>query len=212
MDTRGSGCNESYSTSIFVNGVEIDYPKKEFGCSGDSILFSVTSNMPEPLSYQWSLDGHINILSTDPSFQYTFDNRKHILYCIVTSPTCAIGKTITVTGMDCLPCEIKCITQTALVPAGEFTYLIDNEGKSYQIDGKIVTSCITNVQENKLAGKAIYKAIKNALKCRAKTLTVGVFAKQAGLNCISVVINNSPIIFKQIKVGNVKYNFNTSRC
>lgn len=212
METRGGGCLEVYETKLYTNGVEISYPKKEFGCSGDVITFSVTSNMPEPLTYLWSLDGLTNVLGTNPTLHYTFDNTKHTLYCVVTSTNCAIGKTITVTGMDCVACATECVTQTAIVPEGELVSLIDFSGKVYKIDGKIVTSCLTSTKENKLASKAILRTIVNALKCKAKTLTANVYANQVPPSCISVVINNSPIKFKQIKVGSQTYGFNTSKC
>lgn len=216
-DTRSSRCSETDQIVVYADGIAMPEgtARVDYGCKGDTRIFSVVTTLVGPLTYKWSLDGITppkELLGSDSSYGYTYDENTHRLYVRVEGATCSVQSTISVRGKICKDCVEQCALVTGNVPAGEIHYLIDNKGVKYPVEGSVVTECRKSSKANTKAAIAIKRAILQAAKCKVPNLTVGVFYNQANDTCISINISHSPISFSSIQIGRENYLLNMSKC
>ena len=203
------GCTHGqYQVAFYADGVPLSCPPKDSGCKGEIRRFSVTTNLPEPVSYRWSLDGVT--LSSKAFLDYKYDDKVHRLLVTVTSNVFSFAVYITTTGKTCQTCPVSCVSQTVDFSAGEMISLEDETGKLYQIQKDITTVCKKN--SNQVAAKAIRKAIHDNSDCGMANMNVAIYYRGLLRNCLSLVITNSPIVFRFLKVGGTKFAIDTTHC
>lgn len=196
--------------TIYADGAIIVSPARDYGCNGEVRRFHIVTDMDAPVSYRWSLDGVSPVLGTSWYFDYPYTLGTHELYVEVRSGNCAMQRAIKVTGRTCVNCTVVCNQETVDIPAGQLMYLKDTAGKAYPITRGVVTQCISGLNLNGAAD--IKKAIREGTNCDTSKLRVFMYHNESGKNCLSLVINNSPIVFDHIKVGGQIFYFNTNKC
>lgn len=204
------GCKDNYELIMFADGVELPRPRHDYGCKNETRRFSVTTTIPGPVSYRWTVDNNPTVLSTLPYFEFTFDATKHNIVCSADGPSCGIGISAWANGIVCTECAMLCSAQMATIPAGAIVSLTDETGKIYPITPACVTICKDN-SNNQAAGR-VKRAIRAKTKCAPKDLRVAIYNNKNGRSCITLTITNSPIRFTSVTVENTKYSFNTTHC
>lgn len=203
-------CKDEYELIMFADGVELPRPRHDYGCKNETRRYSVTTTIPGPVSYRWTMDNNQTVLSTLPYFDFTFDTITHNIVCSADGPSCGISISAKAYGSACVDCPTICSTQTATIPAGAIVSLTDEVGKIYPLTPAGTTICKDN--SNSTVAMMVKRAVRAKTKCAPKDLRVAIYNNNNGRSCISLTIMNSPIRFSTVTVGSTKYPFNTTNC
>lgn len=109
-------------------------------------------------------------------------------------------------------CPIACKVQTVNLPSSRVQALINDIGHQYTLPGYNYTECSSISQANQATADAITKLILNNIQCDNPGVTVSLTYNGSSPKCVTLTITGSPIKFKYIKVGEVIYPINTTKC
>ncbi len=204
------GCKDKYELIMYADGGVLPRPRHDYGCAGEIRRYSVTTTIPDPVSYRWSVDDTHIVLSTKPYLDYVFDDKKHNIVCSADGPSCGIGISAWAFGTTCTKCPMLCNTQTVLIPPGEIISLTDETGKIYLVTNGTFGAC--RDKANQIPEREVKQAIKAKTKCFDENFKVALYNNKQGPTCISLTITNSYVRFTKIKVDHTEYTFNTNNC
>lgn len=202
---------------VYVDNKKMARPFSYEECSGVTKEFSVITDLRNP-TYTWTLDKILELggllLSEDPTCEYLFDNTTHRIYVQVKSveDSCSIVKDIKVKGKTCVNiCPNVCQYESVSIPSGSFVELVDSNNNVYTfVDQKI--ECSKTSYRNRNAVDSIISMIKNELHCESRVLSAKLIPSYFPNRCMTLEIINSPIKFSFIKIDNIYYPFNQSKC
>lgn len=226
MANKGSRCSGTESVDILYNGIAL---RKDEGCIGDIHLYEADVVFPDPVTYEWTIDGTYHpdnpglhpIVSTSPTYAYTFDDKTHTVHLLVKSIYCGAGTSVKAVGKVCLPeCPVECVREVVDIPAGKLKSLVDNHNNTHTIPGSVGFICGKNLTGqlaksvkvlNDNAAKAILGILTSVPDCKHAPISVK-WAYNNSSRCITLTISNSPIKFSYIVVENNGYGFDTQYC
>jgi hypothetical protein len=202
--------------SVFLDNAPLPKPFKIQGCYGEVAKLKATTTIDLPVKYQWSLD-HILptglLLSDRDTLDYVFDDESHFILLVVTGQECAIQTVIKARGEKCVDyCPIFCQSEYVDIPAGVAYGLVDDNDTFYPLTTNGILECANLSKENGKTLGYIRETIENAVPCESISLAVSFKYLYSHPNCMRLTIENSPIKFRHIKVGNIFYPFNIVQC
>jgi len=206
---------EGVYLKLFVDGVEFK-PGDIKRCSGEVVNFTTQTNLDEPITWQWSLDGTPHqgalLLSDTSSLSYTFDADRHTLHMSAQGQSCGKGFVLTLRGRECDNiCPVKCSIETAYFPAGALISMVDAAGLVYLLSPAAILNCGSKKDALKAADQ-IKKMIMDKMGCEMDTFSVIITPSYMNPTCLKLELKNSPVKMKFIQVGNIAYPFSVNKC